>query len=430
MNNSTVTINTYHDTRNELKKKPGTFSVKLLVTYQRTTRLYSLKVLVDGKKQNLALSPQDYQKVTNPKERGAAYKALRMEINKALAKAQNLVDELERYNMSFSHESFAVKYKGKQENNSFAGVFQKLRDELEKEERFGTHKLFKYAYNSLNKFKPIKSLRFSDITVKFLKRYEQHLKDTGKPQSGKGEIKPNTVGTHMRVIRRVFNVARKSKLIPLECYPFGEDGYKIPLEKAKKRTPQKACFQTIFSTYYPPKGSAEYYAKNYLLFSYLANGMNMSDLARLKWENIEGDILSFYRKKTTRQAKEKKQIRVYLSKPIRQIIREMGNKESSYIFPILSDGMNEEEITKKVQTFIAKVNKALKKVAKEVGHDVAPKGLSTYYARHGWATEQLRKGTNVKLISDGLGHHSLQTTEGYLGSFTDEHIKEMANGLL
>ncbi len=46
--------------------------------------------------------------------------------------------------------------------------------------------------------------------------------------------------------------------------------------------------------------------------------------------------------------------------------------------------------------------------------------ITTYYVRHSWATIAKRKNMSVALISEGLGHLDLKTTQIYLASFDDD----------
>ncbi|MDZ7604366.1 MAG: tyrosine-type recombinase/integrase [Cyclobacteriaceae bacterium] len=62
------------------------------------------------------------------------------------------------------------------------------------------------------------------------------------------------------------------------------------------------------------------------------------------------------------------------------------------------------------------MNQHMKKIGEAIGFD---KPLTTYAARHSFATVLKRSGASIELISESLGHQSLQTTEAYLDSFED-----------
>jgi site-specific recombinase XerD len=67
------------------------------------------------------------------------------------------------------------------------------------------------------------------------------------------------------------------------------------------------------------------------------------------------------------------------------------------------------------------INKYVKQIAKEVEIN---KGVTTYYARHSFATVLKRSGAKIEMISELLGHSSVHVTESYLDSFEKEHIQK------
>jgi integrase len=72
--------------------------------------------------------------------------------------------------------------------------------------------------------------------------------------------------------------------------------------------------------------------------------------------------------------------------------------------------------------FTGKMNKRMKKVGRTLGIG----NVTTYTARHSYATVLKRSGANIAYISESLGHNSLQTTETYLASFEKEERQKNA----
>lgn len=52
--------------------------------------------------------------------------------------------------------------------------------------------------------------------------------------------------------------------------------------------------------------------------------------------------------------------------------------------------------------------------------------VTTYTARHSFATVLKRSGANIAYISESLGHSDLKTTEAYLASFEKEERQKNA----
>ncbi|WP_057938787.1 phage integrase SAM-like domain-containing protein [Algoriphagus resistens] len=100
-------------------------------------------------------------------------------------------------------------------------------EDLKFQQKLGSISCYKSSYNSLKLFlsdtrsRVPKQLHFSEITPKFLQRYEKWMIDKGKSRS--------TVGIYLRPLRHLFNVAKPSN------YPFGKDGYVIPKGRNKKK---------------------------------------------------------------------------------------------------------------------------------------------------------------------------------------------------
>ena len=68
-------------------------------------------------------------------------------------------------------------------------------------------------------------------------------------------------------------------------------------------------------------------------------------------------------------------------------------------------------------------NADLKIIGNYLRHPVT---LTSYVARHTWATEALRQNTPIAVISQALGHTSEQSTRFYLDSL-DQSIMKRAN---
>lgn len=72
------------------------------------------------------------------------------------------------------------------------------------------------------------------------------------------------------------------------------------------------------------------------------------------------------------------------------------------------------------------MNNALKTIAKKARLDVP---LTTYVARHSWASIAKSKNVPVNVISDALGHDSIATTQIYLATI-DASTIDKANELI
>lgn len=88
---------------------------------------------------------------------------------------------------------------------------------------------------------------------------------------------------------------------------------------------------------------------------------------------------------------------------------------------------SEQQICNRVHKVIGHVNANLKRIAEMAGLKV---NLTTYVARHTFATVLKRSGVNIAIISESLGHSDLETTQIYLDSFENSQIDEAMKNLI
>ena len=76
---------------------------------------------------------------------------------------------------------------------------------------------------------------------------------------------------------------------------------------------------------------------------------------------------------------------------------------------------------------LAKVNKHLKDIGEKLK---LPLPLTTYIARHSYATILKRAGVSTAIISESLGHSSERVTQIYLDSFENRQLNDAMKNLL
>jgi len=178
--------------------------------------------------------------------------------------------------------------------------------------------------------------------------------------------------------------------------------------------------------YEPEENTWEEYAKDMWTFSLLCQGMNMKDIANIRFKNIQDDKIIFIQEKTKRTKQSAQMaIVVYMDGACKTIIQKWGNDAISpnqFVFPIISDDDSASTNLKKIQQQIKMINKYIRKIATklEIKQDV-----TFYAARHSFATSLKRQGRSIEEIQEFLGHADKKTTERYLASFGDEHKRSI-----
>jgi len=446
----------YLDTRK--KRLSKLYPVRLRITYRepsekaKETRYYSIEYAplpdYEAKRQDLPerlrfapgqmirLNADDYTKVTAKQPR-EPYITVSLMLNGFVERARAIIEKLP----NFTFEAFEKKYLS--QKNDPDDVFSMLKEraaELRDGGRISTARNFICAFQSLKKFSGKENLRFDKITVPFLDKYEKWMltertkKIIKKGKEVEKKIHANsntTTGMYLRNLRAMYRKAIEKGLVTIEQYPFKKDHYEIPTGSNIKKALTQADVINI-AAYDAPKGSQLHIYRDYWLFSYLCNGMNIKDMSRLKYSNIiDGETINFIRAKTAREKKNKpKAIQVIITKAVGRIIDTWGNKpklSASYIFPILRPGMTPQQEYNAIYQVTKMINKHIKIIAENIG---ITQKVTTYVARHTFATVLKRSGASMEYISESLGHYSLSTTENYMSSFEVEEKKKWAGKLL
>ena len=230
------------------------------------------------------------------------------------------------------------------------------------------------------------------------------------------------------MLRAVYNKAVKHKVFAETENPFKQYNVGRFWKPTRKRAITKEDVQRIQSLELP--ASTEVYstafARDIFLFSYCVAGINFKDIATLRYGDIQNGRIYYQRHKTGKE----------LNSPILPQTREIMEKYSKpdassddYIFPILDRHIHksEQQICNRVHKVIGHVNANLKRIAEMAGLKV---NLTTYVARHTFATVLKRSGVNIAIISESLGHSDLETTQIYLDSFENSQIDEAMKNLL
>jgi len=315
--------------------------------------------------------------------------------------------------------------------DSILTAFYNKIEDLTKAKQIGTASTYQCAINSIMKFTN-KDLKFSDITIDWLKKYEAYLRTERTEITAEGESKTikaksiTTVKFYIGCIRSIMSEGKEDKIIIESQYPFGRGKYEIKSGDGRKMALTLAQIKAVLN--YELTTDIEKRSRDLWFFSYLCNGININDMLRLKHKDIAGGEIHFYRQKTIRTTKNQKAIAATLLPQMIDIIKKWGTKDKkpdSYIFPFLSSGLDPKTEKMIIQNCTRLINKKMVVISKALNFD----SISTYTARHSYATVLKRSGANIAFISESLGHSDLRTTENYLASFEQEERAKNASKL-
>lgn len=283
----------------------------------------------------------------------------------------------------------------------------------------GNSKVYNDTFNQVKAFTNHKDFTFSQLDYNFLLKFEAFLKSNGLADNG--------ISVRFRTIRALFNSAITENYSKKDLYPF--DKFKISERfntKTQKRAITKDDIKKIEAVNFK-EGSAAFEAQQYFLFSYYGQGINFVDIAHLKWSNILNGRIFYKRAKTGNELNFK------LPAPALAIIEYWkdftGFDKNNYIFPILNREAHKQPVQQhnRIHKVLTRVNKHLKEIGKAADIDTP---LTSYVARHTFATVLKRSGVSTAIISESMGHQTEAITQTYLKSFENSVIDDAMENLL
>ena len=393
------------------KKADGTFPVKLRVFTPdpREQKLYVTVFSFTEKKFSSiweTVKPRKEHKIFRKK-----LKALEVEADKV---ADSLTvfsfKEFERLMFNKTDATISVNY-----------YFDKAIERHKKRQSISTAKGYDTALKCLLRFHNKPVIQFKDITVSYLEQFEQFCVEEEKKSL-------TTVGIYLRNLRAVFNDAIAEKVIPADLYPFGVRKFRIQAPLSVKKALSSEQLKLLFEG--KPQTPQQEKAKAFWFFSYLCNGMNFHDILNMKCKDIESDKITFTRGKTARTTKNPKPITIFLNDFSKEVINKYGNTNQNpdeHVFRVFDNNQTPEQKHRKKQNFIRSINQHFLKYAKSLGVN---EKISSYWARHSYATMAVRKGATMEFISESFGHTNLKTTMGYFQGFENSTKKDISKKLL
>ena len=380
---------------------PGCGKLVLHVTRHRVTR---------SMRSPYVLSPDEWDKnnqcVVFPEGISAKRKkeldAIKRNLKKDLQELHETADMLEAHG-DYTSMELVGRYRERRQGQMFCAYVMMTGERRQNDGHFGTAHAYRYAAVSFLKFLKGKDIPFNKINAGLMKEYERYLLAEGKSM--------NTVSCYLRSLRAAYNRAIREKIFVVKKAnenPFS--GVFTGNAKTQKRAITKESIKKLMEV--KVETEEEAVARDTFLFSLYTQGMSFTDEANLKKENISEEFIRYNRKKTGQL------ITIEMEDCMKEIIERYANS-SDYIFPFLKgyNGLNglkeSEDYWKWKQTgaALATLNRILNKLALRAGIE---ERLTSYVARHSWATIASQEGIPIATISRCLGHESEKTTRIYI----------------
>lgn len=391
-------------------KKSGKFPLKLRVTNYSEVRFISLKADYSVKE-----FKEIFKDVSEPK--WAPYRESALSV---IEKAEKVNRTLIPFDFNkFKELLFLKDYSERPKALFVSDLFEMVINRHKAKDSIRTAISYKTAKNSFMSFRRL--LRVEDITEKFLNDYEQWFigNHDGKLTA--------TLGIYLRYLRAIVNLAIAKQMVPSDYRsPFNKHLYAIPtIKKAKKTLSveeiEKLVNYNEFDNYH------EKLARDLWLFQFRCNGVNLKDLLLLRWDNKRDDCFVITREKTKRTTRGNPHpIRIPITAKLNDMLEQIGKKDSPYVLGFMREGMDEAKVLDKRSKVAKYLNSHLKGIADKLNLSVP---LQTKTARDAYATFLKNKGVRIEIISENMGHTSINTTRHYLDSFDTKELHK-ANNLL
>ena len=341
--------------------------------------------------------------VSNSNNRQAHLQLIQSQIDWEIKQMQCIIHDKEMDGVSYSVDDLANEI---QQLPTSQSVFTFFRQQIAKKEQMqcvGTKNNYTNAVNRFIEFRNQKDLTFSQMTADMMEMYQAWLWNRGVGQ--------NTVSFYLRTLRTLHHKA-------VEAGQATSNDIFAHVQTANVRTAKRAISVNDIRKIEKldlPRGSSLDKARDMFLFSFYLRGMAFVDMAFLKKSDLKCGLVSYNRRKTHQN------LNIEWIKPMQAIIDKYAEqtKDSPYMLPILT-GKETSPYTqyRKVEY---NTNYNLKKIGKMIGLKIP---LTTYVARHTWASIALHMNIPIATISEGMGHNSYKTTQIYLESIDVATINE------
>ena len=245
------------------------------------------------------------------------------------------------------------------------------------------------------------------FTPERLKEYETWLTEC--------ECSPNTISTYMRTLQAVYNRWMPPGMVNYNPILFKELYTKV--ESRTKRALTAGQMRQLETTEFCVLSLPQQRVLACFMLMFMLRGMPFIDLAHLRKQNLQGRRIVYRRHKTG------KLMVVDVPPDAFRLLQKYRNRaESEYLFPILNEASPGKERYHLYQDMLRRFNRELARLMKKLLPGVS---VSSYTARHTWATLAYHSGTPLGLISQSLGHSSIRVTMSYLKPFDAEVIDKV-----
>ena len=377
-------IKIYFD--NRTVKKSGQCPLRIALTHRGSTAYEPLNIDVEpnqwSKKDSKIINHPNRVQLNNIiTRRKAEYESVMLKLAETTNMSQLTATQLKEKVQFILHPELAEEKKAE---NTFEKYF--LRFAGHKKGR--TNEIYMATYRRLQNFlgKNLKEVRFENINKEWLTNFDSFLAISA-PSA-------NARNIHLRNIRAVFNDAIDNEVT--NNYPFRR--FKIRPEPTRKRNLSVEAIRKIFNTEDLEPWQVKY--RDFFKLTFMLIGINVIDLCNL--QTYENGRIDYIRAKTHKPYSIKVE-----SEAHKLIEKYKGEKHL----------LNYLDTYKDYRSFYMNMCnglKAIKQRLNDIDDGVTIKELTSYWARHSWATIAAFLDIPKDTIAAALGHGGNTVTDIYI----------------
>lgn len=348
---------------------------------------------------------KERQRIVDPNERFATQRLL---LEDDLAHLRRVIRRLESGSKPYTVDEVVRQYRDTRSQLTLLAYMRAEVDRLHRANRYGTARNYAKTARSVATFMGGADLSLAALDERFVAEYNVFLIRRG--------LVRNSISFYMRILRAICNRAVKQRLIEPRT-PF--EGVYTGIDQTAKRAVKEPIIVQL-NRLSLPEHSPLALARDLFLFSYSARGMSFVDIAYLKWSNIQDGVIRYVRRKTGQL------LTVCVEKCMQRVMERYRRPDSPYVFPLLST-TDPARAYAQYSIAINEYNRQLYRLSQLLPERHK---LTSYVARHSWATAARDHQIPLAVISAGMGHSSEQTTRIYLTSLDNSIVDEANRNLV
>ena len=390
------------------KRSDGTYNVKIRMTYNREVKRLSTNIFV--KQEDLTKS----FKLKNPK--------FIKEADTIVRYYQEVCARLQLDINHYTLDDIIAHLKGEQIKSQEIDFIQFSREWITHATIKGAEN-YTTAINALVAFLGQEELKISQLTKGLLERFASYINARREVKvkelirQGKRVPSNRALSLYLGSIRHLFNEAKKHyndydrNIILIGSSPF--ENFKIPKQEAtRKRAISADLIRQIYKLpyLYNSRGKETQgrynLAKDCFILSFCLIGINSADLYNCSELDLDSNVITYYRTKTTSRRVDKAKMQVKVPALIMPLLKKYRDIKGQRIFNFYHHYSTADSFNKAI-------NYGLKEIGKLIGVD----DLEYYAARHSWATLAVNKvGIDKYTVHSALNHidEAMKVTDIYI----------------